>query len=34
MEMMELVYLDSYRTGKDEAIGISEKIEKLKKNSN
>ncbi len=26
----ECVYLDSYRTGKDEAIGIGEKIEKLK----
>ncbi len=26
----ENVYLDSYRTGKDEAIGIGEKIEKLK----
>ncbi len=27
----ELVYMDSYRNGKDEAIGISEKIEKLNK---
>ena len=27
----ENVYLDSYRTGKDEAIGVSERIEKLKK---
>ncbi len=27
----ENVYLDSYRSGKDEAIGIGEKIEKLKK---
>ena len=27
----ELVYLDGYRNGKDEAIGIGEKIEKLKK---
>ena len=26
----ENVYLDSYRSGKDEAIGIAEKIEKLK----
>ena len=26
----ENVYLDSYRSGKDEAIGIGEKIEKLK----
>ena len=26
----EYVYLDSYRTGKDEAIGVSDKIEKLK----
>ena len=28
----ENVYLDSYRNGKDEAIGIGEKIEKLKSN--
>ena len=27
----ELVYLDSYRNGKDEAVGIGEKIEKIKK---
>tara|TARA_B100000029_G_scaffold49351_1_gene45020 strand:- start:10739 stop:12766 length:2028 start_codon:yes stop_codon:yes gene_type:complete len=27
----EKVYLDSYRDGKDEAIGVGEKIEKLKK---
>ena len=26
----ENIYLDSYRSGKDEAIGVSEKIEKLK----
>ena len=30
----ENVYLDSYRTGKDEAIGIGEKIEKLKQKFN
>ncbi len=27
----ELVYLDCYRTGKDEAVGVGDKIEKLKK---
>jgi len=30
----ESVYLDSYRNGKDEAIGIGEKIEKIKKKFN
>ena len=30
----ENVYLDSYRNGKDEAIGVGEKIEKLKKKFN
>ena len=30
----ENVYLDSYRSGKDEAIGIGEKIEKLKQKFN
>ena len=30
----ELVYMDSYRNGKDEAVGVGDKIEKLKKNFN
>ena len=30
----ENVYLDSYRSGKDEAIGVGEKIEKIKKKFN
>tara|TARA_B100002051_G_scaffold258345_1_gene276638 strand:- start:418 stop:2442 length:2025 start_codon:yes stop_codon:yes gene_type:complete len=30
----EPVYMDSYRNGKDEAVGVGDKIEKLKKNFN